>query len=264
MRFNDHVMENLSQRDVLNRSNELNLNEDSYEEIRSKELGKNGEQTEEISGMDGRGVDVCNENNGTRNELSMEEHDKMSSSQKTPIQTTANEDVKKSSRVFGCAEFEVNPADKCDTSRNCINDKDDEIDGDNRMSALASSLGRPILMDPMTAMMCHKDIGNLEFARVLVEMEPTKELKIQVKLPMRFNDHVMENLSQRDVLNRSNELNLNEDSYEEIRSKELGKNGEQTEEISGMDGRGVDVCNENNGTRNELSMEEHDKMSSSQ
>nr|GEX33479.1 hypothetical protein [Tanacetum cinerariifolium] len=131
MRFNDHVMENLSQRDVLNRSNELNLNEDSYEEIRSKELGKNGEQTEEISGMDGRGVDVCNENNGTRNELSMEEHDKMSSSQKTPIQTTANEDVKKSSRVFGCAEFEVNPADKCDTSRNCINDKDDEIDGDN-------------------------------------------------------------------------------------------------------------------------------------
>nr|GEY99913.1 hypothetical protein [Tanacetum cinerariifolium] len=101
MRFNDHVMANLSQRDVLNRSNELNLNEDSYEEIRSKELGKNKEQNEEMSGMDGRGVDVCNKNNGTRNELSMEEHDKMSSSQKTPIQTTANEDVKKSSRVFG-------------------------------------------------------------------------------------------------------------------------------------------------------------------
>ncbi|GJS50284.1 zinc knuckle CX2CX4HX4C containing protein [Tanacetum coccineum] len=43
------------------------------------------------------------------------------------------------------------------------------------ISALSRSLGKPMLMDIMIATMCHNGIGNLEYARVLVEMEAEKE-----------------------------------------------------------------------------------------
>ncbi|GJT48969.1 RNA-directed DNA polymerase, eukaryota, reverse transcriptase zinc-binding domain protein [Tanacetum coccineum] len=51
------------------------------------------------------------------------------------------------------------------------------------ISALA--LGRPILMDSMIAKICHKGIGNLEYARVLAGMEATKELKIEFEIQYR-------------------------------------------------------------------------------
>ena len=51
------------------------------------------------------------------------------------------------------------------------------------ITALASSLGIPILMDNMTAAMCHKGMGNLGYARVLVEIKAEKGLKkcIEIK-----------------------------------------------------------------------------------
>ncbi|GJY82054.1 RNA-directed DNA polymerase, eukaryota, reverse transcriptase zinc-binding domain protein [Tanacetum coccineum] len=50
------------------------------------------------------------------------------------------------------------------------------------ISALASSLGKPILMDTVTATMCHKGIGNFGFARVLVEMDAEKDLKDEIEI----------------------------------------------------------------------------------
>ncbi|PWA64122.1 hypothetical protein CTI12_AA347260 [Artemisia annua] len=43
----------------------------------------------------------------------------------------------------------------------------------------------PIMMDTMTANMCHKGIGNLEFARVLVEMDAGKKLKKSIEIQYR-------------------------------------------------------------------------------
>ncbi|GKC83893.1 RNA-directed DNA polymerase, eukaryota, reverse transcriptase zinc-binding domain protein, partial [Tanacetum coccineum] len=48
------------------------------------------------------------------------------------------------------------------------------------ISALASGLG--ILMDTITAKMCHKGIGSLGFARVLVEMDAAKDLKTKIEI----------------------------------------------------------------------------------
>ncbi|GKA95586.1 RNA-directed DNA polymerase, eukaryota, reverse transcriptase zinc-binding domain protein [Tanacetum coccineum] len=50
------------------------------------------------------------------------------------------------------------------------------------ISAMASSLGKPILMDSMTATMCHKGTGNISYARVLVEMDSEKELKNEIEI----------------------------------------------------------------------------------
>ncbi|GJW18075.1 RNA-directed DNA polymerase, eukaryota, reverse transcriptase zinc-binding domain protein, partial [Tanacetum coccineum] len=50
------------------------------------------------------------------------------------------------------------------------------------VSVLASGLGTPIVMDSMTASMCHRGIGNLSYARVLVEMDATKELKNEIEI----------------------------------------------------------------------------------
>ncbi|GKD27283.1 zinc knuckle CX2CX4HX4C containing protein [Tanacetum coccineum] len=39
------------------------------------------------------------------------------------------------------------------------------------LSALASSVRRPILIDTMIATMCHTGDGNFDYARVLTEMD---------------------------------------------------------------------------------------------
>nr|GFA09996.1 hypothetical protein [Tanacetum cinerariifolium] len=50
------------------------------------------------------------------------------------------------------------------------------------ISAMASSLGKRILMDTVTATMCHKGIGNFGYARVLVEMDAEKDLKSEIEI----------------------------------------------------------------------------------
>ncbi|GKC33677.1 RNA-directed DNA polymerase, eukaryota, reverse transcriptase zinc-binding domain protein [Tanacetum coccineum] len=53
------------------------------------------------------------------------------------------------------------------------------------ISALASSLGKPIMMDTMTANMCYKGVGKFEYARVLVEIDAEKEIKREIKIQYR-------------------------------------------------------------------------------
>ncbi|GKA55521.1 RNA-directed DNA polymerase, eukaryota, reverse transcriptase zinc-binding domain protein [Tanacetum coccineum] len=50
------------------------------------------------------------------------------------------------------------------------------------ISAIASSLGKPLMMDDMTARMCKHGVGSTEFARVLVEFEAKKGLKDAIKI----------------------------------------------------------------------------------
>ncbi|GJV49106.1 TMV resistance protein N-like protein [Tanacetum coccineum] len=50
------------------------------------------------------------------------------------------------------------------------------------ISALASSLGKPIIMDDMTAKICVKGEGRLSFARVLIEVDVGKELKKEIEV----------------------------------------------------------------------------------
>lgn len=50
------------------------------------------------------------------------------------------------------------------------------------ISAIASSIGRPRIMDQATANMCKMGIGKISYARVLVEIEASKELKNTVKI----------------------------------------------------------------------------------
>ncbi|GJS37025.1 RNA-directed DNA polymerase, eukaryota, reverse transcriptase zinc-binding domain protein [Tanacetum coccineum] len=61
------------------------------------------------------------------------------------------------------------------------------------VSVLASGLGTPIVMDSMTASMCHRGIGNLSYARVLLEMDATKELKNEIEIQKCKNGGVVNN-----------------------------------------------------------------------
>ncbi|GKD94408.1 hypothetical protein Tco_1374245, partial [Tanacetum coccineum] len=56
------------------------------------------------------------------------------------------------------------------------------VDG---ISASASSLENPLVMDTMTANMCHNGMGRLDFARVLVEMDADKEFKQTIEVQYR-------------------------------------------------------------------------------
>lgn len=60
------------------------------------------------------------------------------------------------------------------------------------ISALSSRLGKPILMDSMTASMCQKGMGRIGFARVLVEIDAKKGFqdKIEVQYIDKLNNIV--------------------------------------------------------------------------
>ncbi|GJR68766.1 RNA-directed DNA polymerase, eukaryota, reverse transcriptase zinc-binding domain protein [Tanacetum coccineum] len=94
------------------------------------DLEKVGDKNEVLGGMDDRGVDDCRRSNRNRNEMNLEEHNAMKSSQETPIKSYADENAEMTIRDFGNPEVEVksNFADKCISSMNCDNDKGDETD----------------------------------------------------------------------------------------------------------------------------------------
>ncbi|GJZ96178.1 RNA-directed DNA polymerase, eukaryota, reverse transcriptase zinc-binding domain protein, partial [Tanacetum coccineum] len=60
------------------------------------------------------------------------------------------------------------------------------VDG---ISALASSLGKPLIMDTTTAAMCHNGMGRLDYARVLVEMVADKEFKKVIEVQYRDGEN---------------------------------------------------------------------------
>ncbi|GJW84489.1 RNA-directed DNA polymerase, eukaryota, reverse transcriptase zinc-binding domain protein [Tanacetum coccineum] len=57
------------------------------------------------------------------------------------------------------------------------------------ISALASSLGIPLIMDAMTASMCHSGMGRTDFARVLIEMDANKEFKSVIEVQYRDSEN---------------------------------------------------------------------------
>nr|GEV37364.1 RNA-directed DNA polymerase, eukaryota, reverse transcriptase zinc-binding domain protein [Tanacetum cinerariifolium] len=60
------------------------------------------------------------------------------------------------------------------------------IDG---ISALASSVGNPLITNNMTANMCHNGIGRMDFAIVLVEMDDGKEFKKEIEVQYRDGEN---------------------------------------------------------------------------
>ncbi|PWA82932.1 reverse transcriptase domain, Reverse transcriptase zinc-binding domain protein [Artemisia annua] len=56
------------------------------------------------------------------------------------------------------------------------------------VSAITSSLGKPIMMDRTTARMCHMGTGNIGYARVLVEIKAEKELKDKIEIVYKGKD----------------------------------------------------------------------------
>ncbi|GJZ10328.1 ATPase, F1/V1/A1 complex, alpha/beta subunit [Tanacetum coccineum] len=50
------------------------------------------------------------------------------------------------------------------------------------ISAIASSIGKPVIMDEVTTKMCVTGVGRLGFARVLVEIDVEKGIKDKVEI----------------------------------------------------------------------------------
>ncbi|GKD25977.1 RNA-directed DNA polymerase, eukaryota, reverse transcriptase zinc-binding domain protein, partial [Tanacetum coccineum] len=59
------------------------------------------------------------------------------------------------------------------------------------ISALASSLGKPKIMDEMTANMCQFGVGRTDFARVLVEIDVKEDLKDVTKIDYMGKDNTI-------------------------------------------------------------------------
>ncbi|GJV32920.1 RNA-directed DNA polymerase, eukaryota, reverse transcriptase zinc-binding domain protein [Tanacetum coccineum] len=58
----------------------------------------------------------------------------------------------------------------------------------NGISAIASGLGKPLIMDKTTAKMCRGAISNFRYARVLVEIQADKEFKDKIEICYKNND----------------------------------------------------------------------------
>ncbi|GJY45973.1 RNA-directed DNA polymerase, eukaryota, reverse transcriptase zinc-binding domain protein, partial [Tanacetum coccineum] len=86
------------------------------------------------------------------------------------------------------------------------------------ISALASSLGNPLIMDAMTASMCHNGMGRLDFARVLVEMNADKEFKIVMRCNTEIEEVEMEKIRIEEQLKKKNLAD------NEARMNEKGRN----------------------------------------
>ncbi|GJT23296.1 RNA-directed DNA polymerase, eukaryota, reverse transcriptase zinc-binding domain protein [Tanacetum coccineum] len=59
------------------------------------------------------------------------------------------------------------------------------------ISAIASCLGKPKIMDSMTTYVCKSGMGRTKFARVLVEIEAIKGLKDEIELQYRDKNQVV-------------------------------------------------------------------------
>lgn len=57
-----------------------------------------------------------------------------------------------------------------------------EARSSNGVSAIANSLGNPLIMDKVTTKMCKEGVGRLGFARVLVEVSVEKEFKESIEM----------------------------------------------------------------------------------
>nr|GEU83915.1 DNA-directed DNA polymerase [Tanacetum cinerariifolium] len=65
-----------------------------------------------------------------------------------------------------------------------------DIHTTNGISALASRLGKPLLMDNVTAKICKKGVGRVKYARVLVEVAAAKKVPNEIEVIYRDKDKV--------------------------------------------------------------------------
>lgn len=68
------------------------------------------------------------------------------------------------------------------------------------ISALASSLGKPLMMDEMTARMCQNGTGRSDYARVMVEFEACKIMKDEIKIEYTDKEKKVKGTKMVDVL----------------------------------------------------------------
>ena len=59
----------------------------------------------------------------------------------------------------------------------------------NGIRALARSIGKPMVMNSITASMCHRGVGNLDYARVLAEFDAEKEIKQEIEVQYRDKEN---------------------------------------------------------------------------
>nr|GEV42450.1 hypothetical protein [Tanacetum cinerariifolium] len=103
----------------------------------------------------------------------------------------------------------------------------------NGISTLASRLGKPLVMDDMTANMCHNGKGRSAYARVLVEIEATKGFKDIVEIQYRdkndclIRTKCLKNGVKRDQVENNNrkKVNHNSEGFVEVRSRKVGYHG---------------------------------------
>ncbi|GJY27038.1 zinc finger, CCHC-type containing protein [Tanacetum coccineum] len=183
IRPNDHVMSNLSQKkDAID-------NSDNIEEIRVGDAGHvlekdqmKGTYMEKERGVSGNtDYDVHTENNSNENDKfeSVKTYATVAHSYELKFDTsllfkqTKISDDGKEIVIFD-DELVAKGSSKIDN----INVNADGccffVEG---IGAIASGLGTPLRMDTMTTQMCHEGVGQIEFARVLVEFDVEKGFK---------------------------------------------------------------------------------------
>nr|GEY66916.1 RNA-directed DNA polymerase [Tanacetum cinerariifolium] len=102
------------------------------------------------------------------------------------------------------------------------------------LSAIASSIGKPIVMDSMIASMCSNGMGRFEYARVLVEIDAKKEFKEEIELQYRVKDVVNKrNNSTRNMAKMQNGPNNNKNQF-----VKKGSNGDMSKGMEGSKSNG--------------------------
>ncbi|GJT29694.1 reverse transcriptase [Tanacetum coccineum] len=169
---------------------ELGCNDDIEESMYNKKVQFGSVNKEMIESTDGRGrVNVPNEGIGkVGNDKNTEVKVDQSLEEKTNV-PAKNNTWKKSfaatitQNIVDCdRNLKVIPTMLDDNGIKVVVFDDVMVAEVNGISALASRIGKPLVMDSMTAIMCKQGIGKVRYARVLVEVNAKKELPELVEI----------------------------------------------------------------------------------
>ncbi|PWA47965.1 hypothetical protein CTI12_AA494240 [Artemisia annua] len=193
-RNNDHIMSNLSKRRNVN--SELDSDEDvehTGESLNSVETQKGSKAVKENL----RVVD----NKNKKYERSTKENDRQKTGESEEVsvdEVVESEMVEPQVNIVSDKNNDANKPEKTQQSyANMVKKKKNGIRIDNHpiyiapnvneegienVLALTSCLGKPLMMDEMTARMCQQGVGRTDYARVLVELEANKVMKSDIKI----------------------------------------------------------------------------------
>ncbi|GJW01214.1 RNA-directed DNA polymerase, eukaryota, reverse transcriptase zinc-binding domain protein [Tanacetum coccineum] len=91
------------------------------------------------------------------------------------------------------------------------------------ISALASSIGKPVIMDEITTKMCVTGVGRIGFARVLVEIDAEKGIKEIIEILYKSKS-ISEGTNNKDGMDEGFVGNI-ENEFKVVQNKELGRDG---------------------------------------